>query len=444
MGTNASPSPFFWGAATASYQIEGAVNEDGRGVSIWDTFAHTDGNILAGETGDIATDHYHRWREDVRLMSELHLNSYRLSIAWPRIFPEGRGAINQAGIDFYNRLIDGLIAHNITPFVTLYHWDLPQALQNTGGWLNRDTAGWFAEYANVMTQKLGDRVKHFITVNEPFIAVYNGHVEGSHAPGLKNLSYATVVMRHLLLGHGLAMQAIRSNVANASAGVAYSLAQIDAETDKDEDIAAAVLGDAFINRMALDPTLRGEFPKEIAHLIREDDTLADDLRIMRQPVDFIGVNYYRHYFIRAMQELPGFEVLPPKTKDLTEMGWESYPSGLGQMIARIAKDYPGHDIYVTESGAAYPDVLTETGEIHDPRRITYLQEHIASMQKAQASGAPVKGYFVWSLMDNFEWAYGFKPRFGIVYTDFASQRRYVKDSGKWYADFIANGGQPLK
>jgi len=436
-----APADFIWGTATAAYQIEGSINVDGRGASVWDTFSHTPGKILDGTNGDIACDHYQRWRDDVALMARLGLSGYRFSVSWSRVQPMGAGAVNKFGLDFYEKLIDALLENHITPFVTLYHWDLPQALQdNGGGWLNRDTASRFADYAEIVTRRLGDRVKHWITLNEPFIQMYYGYVTGEHAPGLTDVRNALPVMHHMLLGHGLALQPIRSNVADAQIGIAYSLAKVEPVTDHDADITIADHADAFINRIMLDPVLRGVYPDAISHLIPDGLVQENDLRTISAPTEMIGVNYYLRLLVRADSKAPlGYSIVPPASKDLTAMGWEVYPEGLDYWLHRVAKDYPDHNVYITENGTAFPDEIGADDQVHDPRRLEYLRDHTRVALAALADGVPLKGYFLWSLMDNFEWAMGFMPRFGIIYTDYVTQRRVIKDSGHWYGRLAAIG-----
>jgi beta-glucosidase len=439
------PADFLWGTATAAYQIEGGVAEDGRGPSIWDTFSHTPGKIERDENGDVASDHYHRWREDVALMARLGLRAYRFSIAWPRILPQGHGMVNQAGLDFYDHLVDALLAHQIVPFITLYHWDLPQALQDTkGGWLNRDTAYRFSDYAAVVTNRLGDRVQHWMTLNEPHVSSDHGYVNGGHAPGLHGIGNALPTTHHLLLGHGLAVEPIRANAKGAQVGIAYSLPQVVPATDRAADIVAAERADAYINTIYLDPTLKGVYPQAIADLIPPELIQEGDMAIIGRPLDLIGINYYHQLRARAdtQPHSLGFTIdpfNPDAPGGLTAMDWEVYPQGLADWIRRVAQDYPGHDIYITENGAAYPDTLGPDGTVHDERRIAFLRDHTRAALEALAGGAPLKGYFAWSFIDNFEWARGYAPRFGLIYDDYATQARYVKDSGHWYARLIETG-----
>jgi beta-glucosidase len=446
------PADFLWGAATAAYQIEGATTEDGKGLSIWDTFAHTPGAIERGETGDIACDHYHRWREDVDLMAQLGLRAYRFSISWPRVLPTGRGTVNQAGLDFYDRLVDALLARSIIPFVTLYHWDLPQALEDAGGWLARDTASALADYAEVVTRRLGDRVKYWVTINEPFSTAYLGYVGGEfgagegythlrHAPGLRGFENFAPVMHHQLLAHGLALQVLRSNAPGSQAGIAFNIAAVEPENGDPANEPVAQIADAFLNTSALDPVLKGHYPDLLQFFFGPDLVKDGDLALIGAPTDYIGVNYYTRVLIRATPDnpIPGFENAPPATTDLTDMGWEIYPQGLAARLRRLHADYPGHDIYITESGAAFPDVLDPDGHVHDERRTTYLREHIKAVLATRDEGVPVKGYLVWALLDNFEWSLGYRPRFGLIYADYPTQQRYIKDSGHWLARLIASG-----
>jgi beta-glucosidase len=380
----------------------------------------------------------------VALVAQIGLRAYRFSIAWSRILPLGQGTVNQAGLDFYDQLVDTLLAQDIVPFITLYHWDLPQALQDAqGGWLNRDTAFHFQHYADVVTRRLGDRVQHWFTLNEPYICMEHGYVSGGHAPGLWGLDHALPVMHHLLLSHGLAIEPIRANVPQARIGIAYSLRQIVPYSDHEDDMAAVRRADAFNNTLCLDPTLKGSYPAAIADLIPAHLIQEGDMSIISRPVEMVGVNYYCRYRARAnpQPQTIGYVFDPPKpdAPDLTEMGWEVYPPGLAYWIERIAQEYPDHDIYVTENGSAYPDTLEADGTVHDTLRTTYLQKHTRAALDALTGGAPLKGYFAWSFIDNFEWARGYTPRFGLVYNDYPTQRRVVKDSGHWYARLIATG-----
>lgn len=442
------PDNFIWGVATSSYQIEGAWNEDGKGESIWDTFSHTQGKIVDGSTGDVACDHYHRFQEDIALMKELGVKAYRFSIAWARVLPQGHGTVNPKGLDFYDRLVDGLLNAGIQPFVTLYHWDLPQALQDIGGWVNREVAYHFADYAAVVAHRLGDRVKFWMTHNEPWVVTWVGYGWGNHAPGLKNPKVALQVAHHLLLSHGLAVEVLRDlGGAETQIGIVLNLSPIHPATDSDDDRAAACRHDGFLNRWFLDPIFVGSYP---ADMLDWFGALAPkgqpgDMSVISRRVDFLGVNYYSRSVVRydphdGLLKAKGVRV---DGAEYTEMGWEVYPQGLYEMLTRLHRDYNAPTLYVTENGAAFVDEVTPDGKIHDERRLNYLREHFLQAHRAIQGGVQLKGYFVWSLMDNFEWGFGYTKRFGVVYVDFETQRRIVKDSGWWYRQVIAQNGLPL-
>lgn len=439
------PDGFVWGAATAAYQIEGAVHEDGRGESIWDRYSHTPGRTLNGDTGDVACDHYHRWRDDIQLMQTLGLNAYRLSIAWPRIIPTGRGAANEAGLSFYDRLIDGLLESNITPWVTLYHWDLPQVLEDAGGWPKRATADAFAEYVNVITRRLGDRVKRWITLNEPWCSAFLGYHVGRHAPGRTNFQDALAAHHTLLLAHGKAVPIIRSNSANAQVGITLNLAQVYPAGDDPADQAAARRFDGFQNRWFLDPLYGRGYPQDMVEFYgdRALPLAAGDLETIAAPTDFLGINFYFPNIIRAGDEHPVLRTAETRMAgaQYTAMDWPVHPPALYDLLQRVAREYPTGPIYITENGAAFNDTppQRDNGElrVHDPDRTKYYVQHLASAQRAIADGVPLKGYFAWSLMDNFEWAYGYTKRFGITYVDYPTQQRTIKDSGYWYGRLIA-------
>jgi beta-glucosidase len=439
------PPGFLWGAATAAYQIEGAVAADGRGRSIWDTFSHTPGKVHGGETGDVACDHYHRWRDDVGLLADLGLNAYRFSVAWPRVLPHGTGRVNQAGLDFYRRLVDALLDAGITPTLTLYHWDLPQALQDRGGWAERATVDAFAAYARVVGEALGDRVPLWITHNEPSVSTILGHLTGEHAPGLTDPRTAVQAAHHLLLSHGRATEALRAAGAG-EVGITVNLFTVEPAGDGDADLAAARQADGVFNRWFLDPVRHGRYPEDLwAWFERHGLAPAvedGDLEAIRQPLDFLGVNYYTRMVAAAdpasraagnSDGLLGFTRVEP-AGERTDMGWEVYPDGLAQVLTRLARDYPTPALYVTESGAAFPDQLDPDGRVRDERRTAYLDAHFRAAAGAVAAGVPLRGYFVWSLMDNFEWAYGYSKRFGLVYVDYPTQRRVVKDSGRFVGE----------
>jgi len=431
------PSDFIWGAATASYQIEGAALEDGRGESVWDRFCATPGKVRGGDTGAVACDFYHRYRDDIRLMRELGLDAFRFSIAWPRVMPEGRGAVNAAGLDFYDRLVDELLANGIEPFATLFHWDTPQALEDAGGWRVRSTAEAFAEYAEVVAGRLGDRVRRWMTHNEPWVHAWIGHAWGEHAPGRTSEADAVAAAHHLLLSHGWAMDAIRRAAPDAQAGIVLNLAHAYPASDSPEDEAAAWRVDGEGNRWFLDPIFRGSYP---ADLLDRNELVAPvlqdgDLETIAAPIDFLGVNNYFRFVVGAGPNGPQF-VANPEAQH-TDMGWEVHPDGLYKLLVRVANDYAPAAIYVTENGAAFGDVRVHDGAVHDPERTAYLETYIDAVGRATAEGAPVKGYFVWSFLDNFEWGHGYSKRFGIVYIDYPTLERVPKDSFYWYRDLIA-------
>ncbi len=439
------PKDFAWGAATAAYQIEGAWDEDGKGPSIWDVFCRVPGAIQNGDTGDVACDHYHRWREDVALMRELGLRAYRFSISWPRVLPEGKGKVNRPGLDFYDRLVDALLAAGIQPFITLYHWDLPQALQEEGGWPARDTARRFADYADVVSRRLGDRVHHWITLNEPWVAAYAGYGNGYHAPGIRNPLAAIQATHHFLLAHGLAVPILRGNGDAATrVGITLNLAPVHPASDRSADEDAARRYDGFLNRWFLDPLFHGRYPEDMLDLLGAalPDGYQGDMETIAAPVDFLGVNNYTRTVVADDPESPVVETreVKPHGRPYTEMGWEVYPEGLYEILTRVHRDYAPPSLYVTENGAAFADQVSADGRVHDPQRVDYLREYIAQAHRAVEEGVPLKGYFVWTLLDNFEWAYGYSKRFGIVYVDFATQERIIKDSGYWYREVIAENG----
>ncbi len=434
------PEGFLWGAATAAYQIEGAANEDGRGPSIWDTWSHTPGKVVNNDTGDVACDHYHRYREDVALMSQLGLKAYRFSIAWPRILPEGTGQVNQAGLDFYDRLVDALLAQGIKPFATLYHWDLPQSLQDAGGWTDPCIVEAFVNYADVVSRRLGDRVHHWMTHNEPWVVSFAGYGEGFHAPGVRSRSAFLQAAHYVLLSHGRAVPVLRSNgSAETQVGIVTNLEWVDAASDRPEDQAAARQYEGFFNRWFLDPLFRGEYPADMCELYREflPEFDADEVREIAVPLDFLGVNYYSRAVIGAGDGQGVLQVRREKPAgEYTEMGWEVYPQGLYNLLVWVHETYAPPAIYVTENGAAFADEVSSNGKVHDPRRTAYLKAHFAQAHRAIQAGVPLRGYFVWSLMDNFEWGLGYTRRFGVIYVDYPTQRRIVKDSGEWYATVI--------
>jgi beta-glucosidase len=443
------PQGFTWGVATSAYQVEGAVAEDGRGPSIWDTFTHTAGRIAGGATGDVACDHYHRWREDIAIMRSLGVNAYRFSIAWPRVVPDGTGPANAAGLAFYDQLVDALLEAGIIPYPTLYHWDLPQALQDRGGWAARETAEHFAAYAGRVAETLGDRVGDWTTLNEPRVSAWLGYLQGVHPPGLTDPAAAVHAAYHLLLGHGLAAQAIRARSSSARVGLVNALTACEPAGGSDADAAAAVRFDGHANRWWLDPLYGRGFPADMLAVYGVDlPVRAGDLAAIATPLDWLGVNYYSPSFISDDPAGPVPHARAVRARDgarQTMLGWEVRPAGLEQILVRLAEDYGARQLYVTENGSAWPDTVAPDGQVHDQDRVRYLDEHLAACGRAVRRGVPLAGYFAWSLLDNFEWAEGYDPRFGIVFVDFATQRRIIKDSGHRYADIIRSvraGGAP--
>jgi beta-glucosidase len=441
------PNDFLWGTATAAYQIEGAYQADGKGESIWDRFSHTPGTIQDASTGDVACDHYNRWQEDFDLLTRLNLNAYRFSIAWTRILPDGTGQLNKAGLDYYDRLVEDLLARGIKPFVTLYHWDLPQTLQDRGGWANRDTAGYFADFAQIVAHRLGDRVAAWITHNEPRVTVFDGHVRGEKAPGLKRPDLVAPVAHHLLLSHALAAQALRTETPpGTDVGITLDISDIQPASDREEDVQAATLYDGLRRRLFTGPIFDGAYPEDVWEAAKFPAGLVrpGDLETIAIPLDFLGVNYYTRLLMRAGQggASDPERVLPGGQP--TEMGWEVYPEGLYNVLTRLRDEYQPPKVFITENGAAFPDAPTETGDVHDPRRVSYLREHFRQAHRAIADGVPLAGYFVWSLLDNFEWAYGYTKRFGVVYTDYPTQRRMLKDSGHFLGRVAATNGAALE
>ncbi|MFC4996494.1 GH1 family beta-glucosidase [Dactylosporangium cerinum] len=455
------PPGFVWGAATASYQIEGAAQEDGRTPSIWDTFSHTPGKTLGGDTGDAACEHYHRYREDVGLMKDLGVNAYRFSVAWPRVQPGGSGPANAKGLDFYRRLVDELLANDITPWVTLYHWDLPQALEDAGGWPARDTAARFADYATLVHGALGDRVRHWTTFNEPWCSAFLGYASGVHAPGRQHAPDALAAMHHLLLGHGQAIESIRAADPEAQLGITLNLYAISpADETKAGDLDAARRIDGLANRIFLDPVLLGSYPADVVADLQGVSDFGfvrdGDLKQIAQPLDLLGINYYSRHVVagedtdvpaepywRAPTSWPGSETvrfLKRPGVPVTDMGWEVDAPGLTETLTRVARDYPAIPLYITENGAAYVDTVGEDGSVEDAERVAYFDAHFRACHDAITAGAPLHGYFAWSLLDNFEWAWGYTKRFGMIRVDYDTQERTVKASGHRYREVIKHNG----
>jgi beta-glucosidase len=460
----AFPAGFVWGAATAAYQIEGGVTRDGRGPSIWDTFSHTEGRVLHGDTGDVACDHFGRLEEDLDLIGNLGVGAYRFSVAWPRVQPDGR-TVNRKGLDFYARLIDGLLARGVKPALTLYHWDLPQALQDEGGWVSRQTADRFADYADVVAREFGDRVPMWITLNEPWVASWVGYGIGRHAPGIRDLRSAAAAHHHLLLAHGRAMTVLRERLAAGSqAGITLSMMTIKPASDHPDDIRAAGIVDAQFNLSCSDAVLRGEYPANLGVFSQvwadpDGPGREGDMEVISQPVDFLGVNSYHARVVAAPGRLDAArqagligtydadasfgmdcaDVLPVGAP-VTATGWPITPDGMTALLTRLHERYPGVPVYITENGAAFHDYPAPDGNVRDPERADFLQAYLRAVARAIDQGADVRGYFVWSLLDNFEWASGYSKRFGLVYVDYPTSKRIPKDSYHFYRRVIAANG----
>jgi beta-glucosidase len=452
------PPGFVWGSATSAYQIEGATTVDGRGPSIWDTFCRVPGAVAEGDTGDVACDHYHRFAEDVALMAELGLDAYRFSVAWPRIQPDGGPHVNPAGLDFYDRLVDALVAAGIEPVLTLYHWDLPQALQDRGGWTVRETADRFADYAAVVAGRLGDRVRRWTTLNEPWCSAFPGYASGRHAPGIRDAGQSLVAAHHLLLAHGLAVPVLRS-IPDAEVSITLNVLATEPASDSPADVEAAARVDAIANQVFLGPLFRGAYPEQV---VSSTASLTDwsfvqdgDLDIIAAPIDNLGVNHYSPLVVHAgppqgerqMADFPGCADLGlvPATGRRTGMEWPVDPASLTRLLLRLSSEVPGVPFVITENGAAYPDELVDTPDgprVHDTDRIAYLRDNLVAAHAAVLQGVDLRGYFAWSLLDNFEWAWGYRQRFGLVYVDYASGRRIPKDSARWFADVVGRGGVP--
>lgn len=435
------PGGFTWGAATAAYQIEGAWDEDGKGESIWDRFSHTPGMIETGESGDIAADHYHRWAQDVGLMQEMGIRAYRFSIAWTRLLPNGRGNVNRAGLDFYNRLVDALLEANIEPFITLYHWDLPQRLQEEGGWPARMVTPAFAEYADLVSRSLGDRVRHWMTLNEPHVSAFVGYLDGRHAPGHTDLHEALAASHHLLLAHGQAVPIIRHNCPDARVGIALDFRPQTPASPSAADRAAAWHAGGVINRWFLDPLAGRGYPEDMRRAYGDEMSFvqAGDLDEIGAPLDFLGLNYYFRNIARSnvIDEAENSPRTVVPNDEFTEMGWEVYPQGMVEMLAQVHFGYGFPAYYITENGAAIHDQVGPDGHVQDPMRVSYIRRHLKKVLEAITIGVPVQGYFVWSLLDNFEWAFGTSKRFGLIHVDYPTQQRTPKASAKWYQQVVS-------
>ncbi|HWP01092.1 MAG TPA: GH1 family beta-glucosidase [Methylococcus sp.] len=437
------PEGFLWGVATSAYQVEGSPLADGAGPNVWHRFCREPGRVLHGDTGDVACDHYRRFRDDIRLMAELGIRAYRFSIAWSRIFPEGRGRLNRAGLAHYQDLVDTLLGHGIQPMITLYHWDLPLALDSVGGWVQRDSAYWFADYAHTLFRALGDRVPLWVTLNEPFVVMDAGYRTGVHAPGHTSVAEAPLVSHNLLRAHALAVQAFRAD-GRGRIGLAVNLEPKYPASDDAKDRAAAERAEAYMNRHYLDPIFLGAYPPELQEIFgpRWPRFPEADLRLIREPIDFLGVNYYTRAVVRDNpgDEFLGYSPVPQTGAEHTDMGWEIFPAGLKTALLWVRRRYGDVPLYLTENGAAFPDRPGDDGSIQDDRRIAYYRSHLLAALEAIREGVDLRGYFAWSLLDNFEWTYGYSKRFGIVHVDFATQRRIPKASARFFSEVIASHG----
>ncbi len=438
------PSDFTWGVATAAFQIEGGGQSDGKGPSIWDRFCELPNAIADASNGLVACDHYNKWRDDIEMISDLGVNAYRLSISWPRVQPNGQGSWNSKGLDFYERIIDALLAKNLDASVTFNHWDLPDALQQMGGWANRDSVHRFVDYAQTIARRLGDRVHSYTTHNEPWVIAQLGHETGIFAPGIKHRGLAAQVSHHLLLSHGLTLQALRAEHQKAKLGIVLNLAPMHSATQSPEDLKKTELEDGRLLRWYMDPLFKGQYPADVLEFLGRDapQVAPGDMAHVQQPLDFLGVNYYS----RSVVSASGTWDVQKGGLPLTDMQWEVYPQGLTELLVRLHRDYPLPAVYITENGAAFKDEVIN-GSVHDNLRVQYLQQHIAAVANAMDQGVPVAGYMVWSLMDNFEWASGYEKRFGIVHIDYETQKRTLKDSALWYKQFLKQaprhtGSQP--
>jgi beta-glucosidase len=443
------PDGFLWGASTSAYQIEGSPLANGAGPSIWQRFVHTPGNIRDGDTGDIACDHYKRWEQDIELMKQIGLQAYRFSIGWSRVLPQGRGAVNQAGLDFYDRLVDRLLANGIKPMVTLFHWDLPETLDNQGGWLNRDIADWFADYARIMFGKLDDRVSSWATLNEPWVVSDGGYLHGTLAPGHRNRFEAPIASHNLLRAHGAAVKAYREMGGKHDIGIVVNIEPKYPATTRPADIEAAARGHAYMNAQYLDPVFLGRYPEKIKDVYGEawPEWPAEDFELIRQPIDFVGVNYYTRSVSKDDEQNYPVRATPVRqtSSTYTETGWEVFARGLTDTLTWVARRYGNPPLYITENGAAFFDPpVAEGRRINDPLRVDYYQKHLRAIHEAIEAGVDLRGYCAWSLLDNLEWAHGFSKRFGLVHVNFATQERTLKDSAYFYRDVIASAGKVLE
>ncbi len=430
---DAFPEDFVWGVATSSFQIEGAAQEDGKGPSIWDDFCRVPGHIADASNGDTACDHYHRWAQDLDLIQQLGVGAYRFSVSWPRVRPTGDGAFNAKGLDFYERLVDALLERGVKPYLTLNHWDLPAALQEKGGWAARDTVHRFVEYAQAVQARMGQRLAGITTHNEPWVMAMLGHETGSFAPGVKSRAAAMQAAHHLMLSHGLALQALRAQGCKTALGIVLNLSPVGPATSSADDTAAARLEDGRLVRWYMDPLFKGAYPQDVLDHLGADapQVQAGDLAAIHTAMDFLGINYYT----RAVVSARGTWDVKGTGNTVTDMGWEVYPDGLPELLLRMHSKWKLPSLYIMENGAAFPDTL-HNGRVHDAQRTDYIARHIAAVAQALRGGVPMSGYMVWSLLDNFEWASGYAKRFGIVHVDYATQQRTLKDSARWYTEFL--------
>jgi beta-glucosidase len=442
------PKSFLWGASTSAYQIEGSPLADGAGPSIWQRFAHSPGRTTNGDTGDVACDHYRRFRDDVKLMSDLGLQAYRFSISWSRIFPEGTGAVNARGLDFYEQLVDALLAANIKPNATLFHWDLPAALDDRGGWLNRDVADWFGEYAAAVYKRLGDRVPMWATLNEPWVVTDGGYLHGALAPGHRNLFEAPIATHNLMRAHGRGVQAFRAEARAGQIGLVVNLEPKDPASSSEADKKAVQRGDAYMNRQYLDPVFKGKYPAEMKDIFGDawPDFPADDFKLIGQKIDFLGINYYTRGVVRDDPSALPVRIVYVRQPEhaYTETGWEMHPPSLTRTLLWVTERYGRIPLYITENGAAFYDAPHSIdGRVDDPLRVWYYREHLKAAREAIAQGADLRGYFAWSLLDNYEWSLGYSKRFGIVHVNYATQERTPKASALYYRDVIRSNGAIL-
>ena len=441
------PDGFLWGAATSAYQIEGSPLAEGAGPSIWHRFSHTPGLVKDGDNGDVACDHYRLWKSDVELMRKLGLTAYRFSVSWSRVLPEGTGRVNRAGLDFYSRLVDALLEAGIRPFATLYHWDLPAALDDRGGWLNRDSAAWFAGYADTLFRALDDRVEAWATLNEPWVVSDGGYLWGALAPGHRNLFEAPLVSHNLLRSHGAAVEAYRAASSRRAIGIVVNLEPKYPASERPEDLAATARADAYMNRQYLDPIFFGRYPDELPQIFGEawPDFPSSDFDAIRAPIDFLGINYYTRGVMRedAREPILRASRVRQRRNAHTETKWEVYPAGLSDVLASVTQRYGNLPLYVTENGAAFYDPPRADAAGEDPMRVAYLRDHLMAARRAMDQGVNLRGYFAWSLLDNFEWAHGFSKRFGIVHVDYATQKRTPKASARFYSEVIRTSGRVL-